>query len=144
MSNRFTFDGLSELRDALRSLPADLTAEAGNIIESAMNGAEATVRATYAEHTRTGDLMNHLSSSLTVSGFSVVGVVKNTSRLAWIFENGTQARHYITVNGKRKELGRMPPAHIFIPTMVAKRRQMYERLKDLLVRHGLAVSGEAA
>jgi hypothetical protein len=37
----------------------------------------------------------------------------------------------------------MPPGKIFVPVVVRKRRAMYERLKELLVRHGAKVNGNA-
>jgi hypothetical protein len=136
-NNRFQFEGLDELREALRALPQELAGEASHIIEASKNGAEADIKAAYPD--RTGDLRDHLTSSLETSGVAVVGVVKNTSKLAWIFENGTQARH----NALGANRGSMPAGHVFIPVIIRYRRQMYENLKALLVRKGLLVSGDA-
>jgi hypothetical protein len=139
MANRFVFTGLEELKAELRTLPADLTAEASHIVEAAANGAAATIKASYPP----GELQDSLSVQVSVSGFAAGAVVKNTSKLASIYENGTEARHYTTVHGVRHETGRMPPKNVFIPTMQRKRAQMYDQLADLLVSHGLAVSGRA-
>ncbi len=133
----FTFDGLAELREELRRLPAELTGEAGHIIEAATNAATHEIKAGYP--VRTGELRDHVEGSVVTSGFAVVGTVRNTSPLAYIFENGTQARH--TALGADR--GVMPPGHVFIPAIARERRRMYEDLKDLLVRHGLEVSGDA-
>lgn len=136
-NNRLTFSGLDELRAALRQLPAELTGEASHIVEGAANGAAASIKAGYPS--RTGDLRDHVTVETMQSGFSTGAVVKNTSKLAYIFENGSQARH--TAIGANR--GSMPPGHVFIPIVIRKRRQMYEQLKDLLTRHGLQVSGDA-
>lgn len=139
-NNRFVWDGLEELRAALRRLPHELTGEGVHIVEGATNGAEAAIKAGYPP----GDLQNATSSSVSSSGFGVVGVVKNSHKLAAMFESGTQARHYITHNGVTHETGRMPPKHLFIPTMERVRRRMYDvDFRDLLTRHGLQVSGNA-
>lgn len=136
--NRLHFDGLAELREALRNLPADMTGEATHLVEGAANGAAAEIKAGYPR--RTG----HLIAGVTVSSFehgrfSAGMIVKNTAKHAWLFENGTQARH--TDLGANR--GSMPPGHVFIPVVIRKRRQMYEQLKDLVARQGLVVSGDA-
>jgi hypothetical protein len=65
--------------------------------------------------------------------------VKSTAKHAALFEIGTQARH-TNIGANR---GSMPPGKIFVPVVVRKRRAMYERLKELLVRHGAKVNGNA-
>ena len=139
MANQFVFTGLDELKAALQTLPADLTVEASHIVEAAANGAEATIKAGYPP----GELQDKLSVAFSTSGASTGAVIRNTSKLASLFENGTQARHYVSKKGATHLTGSMPPAHVFIPTMMAKRRQMYDQLADLLTRHGLVVSGTA-
>lgn len=136
-NNHFQWQGLHELYEGLRQLPEDLTGEASHIIEAAKNGAEAEIKAGYPS--RTGDLRDHLSSTLERSGFAVIGRIVNSSKLAWIFEHGTEARH----NALGANRGTMPAGHVFIPIVQRKRRQMYEQLKDVLRRAGLAVSGNA-
>lgn len=139
MSNTLRFDGLAELREELRNLPADLTGEAGHIVEAAANGAAATIKREYP--VRTGNLRDHLTVTITSGSgqYSVRGVVQNTAKHAWLFENGSQARH--TDIGANR--GSMPPGHVFIPNIIRERRRMYDDLKDLLTRHGLVVSGDA-
>jgi hypothetical protein len=65
--------------------------------------------------------------------------VVNRSPHAWMFENGTQARH--TAIGANR--GAMPPGHVFIRIAIIKRKQMYAQLRGLLERHGLKVTGHA-
>ena len=136
--NQLTFTGLEELKAALRALPAELTAEASHIIEGAANAVAYDIKAAYPVYT--GNLRDHLTVTHQARGrFGAAALVQNTAKHAWIFENGTQARH--TQFGANR--GAMPPGRVFIPRMIKARRAMYERLKDLLVRHGLRVTGEA-
>jgi hypothetical protein len=133
-----TWTGLSELIADLRNLPADLATEAAGIVVSAGNSAAQEARDNYPD--RTGDLRDHVVvKPIDFGQFGAGVLVQNTSKLAYIFENGTQARH--TQLGANR--GSMPPGHVFVPAMERWRHTMYERLKDLLVRHGLAVSGDA-
>jgi len=140
VSARVRWAGLEELREALRNLPADLAGEAGHIVEGAANGAGVDLRAAYQERARTG----HLAAGVTVTHyekgrFSAGAIVKNRAKHAWLFENGTQARH--TDLGANR--GAMPPGHVFVPIVMRARRGMYEALKVMLERHGLKVSGDA-
>lgn len=138
-NNQIVWEGLDELKKELQSLPADLAAEASGIVTAAAQGAKDDIVNAYPN--RTGDLRNHVTigSGVNVGRFGASVVVKNTSKLAYIFENGTQARH--TALGANR--GSMPPGHVFIPRIISRRKAMYEQLKALLVSHGLAVSGDA-
>jgi len=129
--------GLDELVDALRHLPADLTGEAGHIVEGIANAAAGDIRSAYPSVT--GNLRDHVYVTHFEAGrFGVGAIVKNTAKHAWIYENGTAARHYYTeATGAKKAVGAMPAGHVFIPTMMRHRRRMYQQLADLLERHGL-------
>jgi hypothetical protein len=133
------WEGLEEWKAALRQL----TDEASGIVFDAANGAADTIVAGYPS--RTGDLKHHVAVTVLASGpFGVRVQVKNASKHALEFEVGTEARHYITVNGKTHLTGKMPPNPLFSQTIKRARRAMYEGpLKALLVRKGLLVSGEA-
>jgi hypothetical protein len=138
VSARIQLSGFDELKAALRRLPDDLTAEAGHITEAAANAAAVDIRRAYP--VRTGNLRNHVTVTHFEKGrFSAGAIVKNTATHAWIFENGTQARH--TDLGSNR--GSMPPGHVFVPIAIRERRRMYDRLKDLLARRGLVVDGNA-
>ncbi|MEP7304213.1 MAG: hypothetical protein ABJA98_01720 [Acidobacteriota bacterium] len=150
MSASVLWEGLEELKAQLRTLPADLTEEASHIVQGAANSAEATIKAGYS--VVSGDLRDHLFQSQTLKGRYGVGIVmKNTAKHAWLYDNGSQARHYITASGKDHKTGASghalvnphPPTHLFVKTMAYERRRMYDQLKDLLMRHGLTVSGDA-
>ena len=161
MSNvRLKFDGLTELRAALRNLPADLTGEASLIVAGAANGAAAVMKGEYPVRTtglrpgprrtdpwyppgnlRDGVRVTHLDKGK----FSAGAILKNTAKHAYIFEYGSAARHYFEASGKQHNTGamwgRQPPKHVFISAMVRARRRMYEQLAALMRRHGLDVTG---
>lgn len=138
MSARVTLNGFDELRAALRALPAELTAEADHIVEGAANGAAADIMSGYGDHVVTGHLrdrvvVDHGASS----AFTSKSTVKSTSPHAFMFENGTQARH--TASGANR--GAMPPFHVFIPAAIRARRRMTDQLIALVRSAGLLVSG---
>lgn len=137
-NNRLVFDGLDDLRTQLRDLPSELTGEASHLVEGAANGAATDIKGAYP--VRTGNLRDGLTVTHFSGGkFSAGALVKNTAKHSWLFENGSQARH-TSIGANR---GSMPAGHVFIPIVMRARRQMYEALKLMLVRHGLAVSGDA-
>jgi hypothetical protein len=137
-NNRLVFDGLAELREQLRSLPADMTGEASNIIDATANGAAVEIRTAYGGHRVTGRLQDGVVVTHVDKGkYSAGAIVKNTAKHAGIFENGTQARH--TDLGANR--GSMPPGHVFVPIVIRKRREMYGKLQAMLERMGLTVSG---
>jgi hypothetical protein len=143
-NNRFVFDGLDELKEALRNMPSELTGEASHDVEGAANGAAAILKSEY--HRVSGKLRDGVDVTFTRDQFSTGAIVKSKSPIAWLYDNGSQARHYTTASGAQHATGAMwgktPPTHVFVRTMIAKRRAMYEALKALLTRHGLLVSGD--
>lgn len=138
MSARVSWTGLAELRAALRELPAHLAGDGSLIIEDVSASAANAIRDGYPE--RTGNLKAGVRTEVKNAGrFGAGIVVKNTAKHAHLFETGTQARH--TQLGANR--GAMPAGKVFIPIIVRKRREMYERLKAMMVAHGLKVSGDA-
>ncbi len=134
------FDGLNELREQLRNLPAELTSEASTIVDSTAREAEAEIRGEYESHRRSGNLAKRLRVTRVDQGkYSAGALLKSTAPHANLFENGSQARH--TDIGANR--GSMPPAHVFVPAVVRARRRMFEKLKAMLQRNGLTVSGDA-
>jgi hypothetical protein len=134
------WDGLEELKRELRNLPADLTREASHVVEGTANAAATEIKRGYGKHRRTGNLQaGVLVTHFDKGKFSTGALVKNTAKHAHLFEVGTQARH--TAIGANR--GSMPPGHVFVPAVIKWRRRMYQELKDILVRHGLVVTGEA-
>ena len=142
-NNRFVFSGLDALKAELRSLPSDLAGEASQIVIDAAEGAATTVRRVYEQHRVTG----RLAKSLLVTkpgavSYGVAMVVKVTSPIAWLFDNGSQARHWASGKSTGIMWGKTPPTHIFSRTMARYRAAMYAQLKDLLLSHGLSVRGD--
>lgn len=136
------FDGLEEFKADLRRLPTDLADEGGEIVE---NAAEEAYSAIYQGYPRvTGDLRLGLSVEHQASAFGALSIVRNKAKHAFIFENGTEARHYFTDGGVRKEVGRMPPGHVFIRIAITKRRAMVAALIALVRGKGLTVDDVAA
>ena len=137
--NRLRFDGLAELRASLRRLPADLRDDAEGIVFESANDAAGDIKAGYEKHRRSGGLAQGVSvQQLRGAGTAFAGsIVKNSSKLAFIFENGTQARH--TSLGAFR--GSMPPGHVFVPAVIKRRREMYDRIRAMMRTHGLKVVG---
>ncbi len=142
MSNRMVFSGVEELKAELRALPAKYADEASEVVLGAAHGAADDVVNAYSQHSVTGDLASHVFVSNRGMGqFGAGAVVRNTAKHAWIFENGTQARHYVTVKGNQHLTGQMPGFHVFIPAMARFRRQMYQKLIQIVEREGVTVTG---
>lgn len=145
-SNALRFDGLAELREQLRNLPAELTAEASRLVEGTANGMAVEVRTEYGKHNVTGDLQSGVVVTHTEGGkWSAGAIVKSTSPHAWLFDNGSQARHYFSNNGEKHETGKMwgriPPTHVFGRAAGRARRQLNAKFIAMLERAGLRVTG---
>jgi len=135
------WDGLEELKAALRELPDDLKGEASHLVEGRANAAAMDIRSGYAGHRHSGNLQSKVTVTHFENGrYSTGAIVKNTAKHAWLFENGTQARH--TKAGWNR--GRMPPGHVFVPRIIRHRRMLYREIIEMMVRNGLAVTGDAA
>lgn len=138
------FEGLDQLRRDLLNLPTTLQAEVGHIVQAHANAAAARIKSAYGDHWVTGELTQKTTVSYDLTtGVAASAVVTNTSRLAYIFENGTEARHYVTVNGRQHVTGKMPGFHVFIPVVMQERRNMYADIKPVLVANGLTAIGDA-
>ena len=133
MSVSLRFDGMAELRAALRNLPADLAAEGVEIIMA--RGEEATAEIIAEYPTWTGNLRKGVKLTRRPSPFGGVAIVKSSAPHAHLFEYGTQARH----NSFGANRGFMPAGNIFAPIMMRVRRAMVDDLIGLLKRAGLEV-----
>ena len=137
MSVRLVWNGLSEFKAALRTLPEELTGEASRIVEGAANGAAADIKQAYTV-VKTGNLRDGLIVTHVDRGkYHAGAVVKNLAKHSHLYEYGTEMRH--TDAGWSR--GRMPPKPTFVPRVIRARARMYEALADMLRRHGLTVSG---
>lgn len=133
---RVTWAGMSELMEALRQLPEHLVGDATPIVTGAADRTYDTVEADYRDSAITGALERGLKKETkSIGPFGVAVVVRNTAPIAWMYENGTEARH--THAGVSR--GAMPPKHIFISTAERNRTAMYEALKQMLVAWGFLV-----
>ncbi len=147
MSASVRWTGLDELRAALRQLPEELEGEGDIIVEEAANYAAAGITQEYERHKRSGNLIRGLRvTHNTKPRFGAVAVLKSTSQHAWLFDNGSQARHYVTKRGKRHNTGEMwgrtPPTHTLVRNAIKARRRMNGQLRQLVERHGFVVSGD--
>jgi len=147
MKATFTWDGLTEFKQAMRNLPNHLAIEAATIVNTAATGAAAEIRNRYP--VKTGNLRRGVQVRIQSKPGRAVALLQNTAPHAFIYESGTQARHYSGTDklGRRYVMGSrgsMPPGHVFWPVYYARRRQMFDQLKTMLQREGLLVSGEAA
>jgi hypothetical protein len=142
MASRMVWEGLDELVAEILALPAACTGEGQKLAEATANAVTFEIRSAYA--VRTGDTRNKTKMApLKSKGEFVAGaMVTNTSKLALIIENGSQARHYFTVNGVKHLTGKMPPAHVFVPRIVRARQKLLQQLKAMVTRHGATVTGE--
>ncbi len=133
------FEGLEELKAELRVLPETLVGEGTHIVTRAADEASGEMIRAYEGHHYSGNLAAHVSVSQQETGRGgILAIVKNTAAHAWIFENGTQARH--TSLGAFR--GVMPAGHVFVPIAIRNRRAMYDALKAMIARQGLEVSGD--
>lgn len=141
MSASIRWEGLDELRAALRSLPDDLATEAEGIVLGEAQAAHDEILASYTE--RTGNLKAGMFLfKSAVSRYGVGVVVMNRAKHSHLFEYGTQVRH--TAAGAHRGVMPAAPAGLrFVPKIIRHRARMYDRLKALLVSHGLLVSGDA-
>jgi len=139
MASTMEWRGLKELQAELRALPADCQTEAGHIVEGHVNAAYVTIKRVYEAHRFTGTLSNRLTISTVKLGL----VLRSGSALAWLFDHGSQARHYITENGVTHLTGRMPARPIFGRTVGFAKRKIRADLKAMLLRRGAArVTGD--
>lgn len=140
-SNRLIFDGMDELKRQLRQMPKDLTGEASEIVVKSANDAAEELRANYPDVT--GNLRKGVKVSTEAVGqFGAGAVVKNTSPHAWLYDRGSQARHWVSGKSTGKMWGKTHPRHLFVRTAIKHRRKMYSKLKALLVSKGLIVTGD--
>lgn len=137
-NTRFQIEGLIELQRALQNLPDELLREARAILE---NQAEVTLyQITAAYPRRTGNLRDGMTLTYDQSTVSTTAIIRNKAPHAYIYETGTQARH--TKIGANR--GAMPAGKVFIPRMIAGRRAFWKSIREMLTKHGLIVTGEAA
>jgi len=142
MSVRVQWTGLGEFEQQLRNLPDRLTAEAGREALAAANSMAVQVRTIYGQHAITGGLRDSVTVEVQEQSRAGVAVrVRARSPIAWLFDNGSQARHWLNGKSTGKMWGKRPPAHVFVRTAVRQRRSMFDRLIGMVRREGFKVNG---
>jgi hypothetical protein len=137
MASSFELKGLTELREALRRLPQELTEEAATIVEAHATLAQNQIVNAYPQG-ETGNLRRGVTRSKERHQFTVRSIVRSRAKHASIFERGTTTRR----NSKGANRGRMPeasPSQQMIPIVVRRRRAMLEALKVMVRREGFQV-----
>jgi hypothetical protein len=135
MSTTLRFDGMAELRAALKNLPEELRSEGAEIVIASGEDAAERIRAEYP--VVDGELKRGVKVTRQPSPFGGVAVVKSTAKHAWLYENGSQTRR----NAKGANRGAMPAGNVMVPIAVRVRREMVDSLIDLLKRTGFEVRG---
>lgn len=135
--NRLYFEGL-DLRE-WETLSGEMFDEAEAIVRDYVLGAEQEIRDAYPETAaglRTG--MTHAIAP-NRDAMIIVASVSNKHPLAWLFDNGSKARH--TKKGWSR--GAERPRHIFVPRAYDWNRREIAELQDMLIRgFGFTVSGQ--
>ena len=135
--------GLEEYRAQLRAMPRECVNEAARIVEGAANAAYVKVSTVYGNHRYTGRLQDRLKIVTINAGELRTGKdLRSNAPHAWLFDNGTQARHWKSGKSTGKMWGHTPPTHIFVRTVVAERRRATQKLKDMVLRHGASTVTE--
>ena len=139
------WDGLDEFRQLLRDLPTALRDDADAILIEAANRAESEIRRGYTRG-KTGALLAGLFQTRRSGPFGIAIRLINKAPHAWLWDNGSEARHYVTKRGVTHATGAMwgkrPAPHTFDRAVLASRRRMFEELKAMMRAHGLEVRGD--
>lgn len=147
MGNEIRMSGLLELRQQLRTMPVRLRNAAAAVVEGTARDVAAQIIAAYPEVT--GNLKRGVRvEPINTGPYGVAFRVVNRAKHAWLYENGSQARAYISKRNRvQHETGRMspaPPGRAMIPKVARARRVMEVRLRQLLESEGLVVTNAAA
>jgi hypothetical protein len=142
-SVRLRFDGLNDLRAALRRLPAELASEAQAVVTDAAAAAAAEVQA--ANPIKTGNLQSHVTVAPIVAGrWGAAVLVKSTATagrtsipLQNIVDSGTQVRR----TSKGANRGQTKRKNILVPIVMRHRARMEAALRAIVVRAGFTLRG---
>lgn len=138
MPVQFKWRNMAEQFEILRRLPDDLKAEAEGLVEARADHAAFAIRQSYPRGA-TGNLREGVVVEIKDGGrFGVRARVLSRAPHAWIYDEGTAARH--TELGWAR--GAMPATHVFVKTMIRERRALFtEDFAELLSRHGMVPHG---
>jgi hypothetical protein len=140
------WSGLEEFRDALKRLPTDLRDDAAAIMNEEVEAARAAIDADYAQHEFTGNLRARLLLTTKYDGpFGYRAELRNRAHHAWLFDNGSEARHYVheksgRIHATGKMWGKTPPAHTFVRNAMRARERIQTRIVAMMEAAGLEVT----
>jgi len=152
MSASLNMVGLEALKIALWKIPIELTELADAITTEAAESAAAELRAAYpigpgkadgsydGGNLRKGVRVTDATRSRIrlQAQFSTGKVVRSNAPHAYLFETGTAVR-YTKKDSPPRHRGFMPGANIFVPVVVAARREMFEDLVAIVEEAGIDV-----
>jgi hypothetical protein len=142
----FQWDGVQELIEQFATLAPDLTDVAAPIVELAARVAKDVIYTGYptgpgkpSKGYYGGNLKKGLAVIVKTEATRTSTTVVNKAPHAWLYERGSQARHY----GDWPR-GSMPANPLFSSTMMRTRRALYTALVPHLVEQfGLTIHGVA-
>ena len=133
-----------DLKQALRMLPRELTEQAQTIVDARTTAAAQAIVAAYNQHRVTGNLAAGVEVQYGAKGrFVAASRVVSTAPHAHLFEDGTVMRFDDSRAGAYR--GYMPAFNVFWPIYRRERKQMWDELAAMVVRHrlGFEVHGSA-
>lgn len=136
--NELRIDGLDELKEALRQLPAELAAEAADAIDNTVEVTAASLVQSYPRGD-TGNLRNGVKHSVIRSDFGAVGEVKSTSPHAHLWEFGTQNR--TTRQGWNRGKLEAQYNRGLVGISLRERKKLNEQLIGIVRKAGFVVTG---
>jgi hypothetical protein len=138
--------GLEELIVDLRNYPKEIQQNGMDIMREEVEAAAEEIRRNYPEESfrservargeKTGVLRKGVKTEYPSSTL-VIGKVISTAPHSHLYEFGTQVRH--TSRGAHR--GSVGPHPVTVPIARRHRRQMYERIKQMLKDKGFEVTG---
>ena len=128
-----SLSGLSALIERLRTMPAELSAEARAIVEDSADAAYTEMFQAYPP----GGLRDGTEIQDNSSGFTARFAVVNTAKHARFYEYGSQTIRYTKTGASR---GVMPAYHTAKHAETHQRAPMYAALEAMLDRHDLTVN----
>lgn len=140
MASRIEWSGLEEFKAFLRQLPDELRDDSSGIVVDAATRAKTEVEESYPPETpdTSGNLKRGVRLEVLKTIGGTIAFLKSTARHAHLYEFGTRPRYF---DGLFR--GAMPAARkTFIGIVTRHRREMYQRLADMLREKGFQVSGD--
>jgi hypothetical protein len=137
MAGGVRLEGMAELIRELTNAPKDIREGGLAIVREEVEGAAEEMRNAYPGGLKRTVKVDFPSSTL------LIGTVKNTSPHSHLYEFGTQQRQTASGASRGVMHGRTGGGGrpITVPIAKRRRRQMFERLKQMLKDKGFEVTG---